>query len=57
VNAQQARRALDFTWSASTSPLCGRKCARDVRRPRCSPALRMICKREEEIEAFKAQEY
>ena len=58
VNAQQARRALDYLVGFNLSPLLWKKVRRGLSAGRVqSPALRMICEREEEIEAFKAQEY
>ena len=58
VNAQQARRALDYLVGFTLSPLLWRKL------PGCksagrvqSVALRLICEREDEIERFKAEEY
>jgi len=57
VNAQQARRALDYLVGFNLSPLLG-KVRRGLSAGRVqSPALRMICEREEEIGAFVAQEY
>ena len=58
VNAQQARRALDYLVGFNLSPLLWRKVQRGLSAGRVqSPALRMIVEREEEIEAFKAREY
>jgi len=58
VNAQQARRALDYLVGFNLSPLLWKKVRQGLSAGRVqSPALRMICEREEEIEAFKAQEY
>jgi DNA topoisomerase-1 len=58
VNAQQARRALDFLVGFNLSPLLWKKVRRGLSAGRVqSPALRMICEREEEILAFIAQEY
>lgn len=58
VNAQQARRALDYLVGFTLSPILWRKL------PGCksagrvqSVALRLICEREDEIERFKSQEY
>src|SRR5882757_8975190 len=58
VNAQQARRALDYLVGFNLSPLLWRKIRRGLSAGRVqSPALRMIVEREEEIEKFIAQEY
>src|SRR6201990_686633 len=58
VNAQQARRALDYLVGFNLSPVLWRKVQRGLSAGRVqSPALRMIVGREEEIEAFKAREY
>src|ERR1700730_12335374 len=58
VNAQQARRALDYLVGFNLSPLLWKKVRRGLSAGRVqSPALRMICEREEEITAFRAQEY
>src|SRR5215475_3122893 len=58
VNAQQARRALDYLVGFNLSPLLWKKVRRGLSAGRVqSPALRMICEREEEIQAFKALEY
>jgi DNA topoisomerase-1 len=58
VNAQQARRALDYLVGFNLSPVLWRKVQRGLSAGRVqSPALRMIVEREEEIEAFKAREY
>jgi DNA topoisomerase-1 len=58
VNAQQARRALDYLVGFNLSPLLWKKIKRGLSAGRVqSPALRMICEREEEIEKFKAREY
>src|SRR5579863_8633794 len=58
VNAQQARRALDYLVGFNLSPLLWKKVRRGLSAGRVqSPALRMICEREEEIAAFGAREY
>ncbi|HQW64525.1 MAG TPA: DNA topoisomerase I [Pseudomonadota bacterium] len=58
VDAQQARRALDYLVGFNLSPVLWRKVRTGLSAGRVqSPALRMIVVREEEIEAFKAQEY
>ena len=58
INAQQARRALDYLVGFTLSPLLWRKIRRGLSAGRVqSPALRMIVEREEEIEAFKPREY
>ena len=58
VNAQQARRALDYLVGFNLSPVLWRKVQRGLSAGRVqSPALRMIVEREEEIEAFVAREY
>ncbi len=58
VNAQQARRALDYLVGFNLSPLLWRKIRRGLSAGRVqSPALRMIVEREQEIEAFNPQEY
>lgn len=58
VNAQQARRALDYLVGFTLSPVLWRKLpgARSAGRVQ-SVALRLICERDEEIEQFVAQEY
>ncbi|MGB0846138.1 MAG: DNA topoisomerase I [Thiolinea sp.] len=58
VDAQQARRALDYLVGFNLSPLLWRKIKRGLSAGRVqSPALRMIVERELEIEAFIPQEY
>jgi DNA topoisomerase-1 len=58
VNAQQARRALDYLVGFNLSPLLWRKVQPGLSAGRVqSPALRLICEREEEIKAFRPQEY
>jgi DNA topoisomerase I len=58
VNAQQARRALDYLVGFKLSPLLWKKIRRGLSAGRVqSPALRLIVERELEIEAFKTQEY
>jgi DNA topoisomerase I len=58
VDAQQARRALDYLVGFNLSPLLWKKIRRGLSAGRVqSPALRMIVEREEEIEKFKPQEY
>ncbi|HEX7403418.1 MAG TPA: type I DNA topoisomerase, partial [Usitatibacter sp.] len=58
VNAQQARRALDYLVGFNLSPLLWKKIRRGLSAGRVqSPALRLIVEREIEIEKFKTQEY
>ncbi len=58
VNAQQARRALDFLVGFNLSPLLWKKVRRGLSAGRVqSPALRLIVEREDEISAFKPREY
>ncbi len=58
VNAQQARRALDYLVGFNLSPLLWKKIRRGLSAGRVqSPALRLIVEREEEIERFKAEEH
>jgi DNA topoisomerase-1 len=58
VDAYQARRALDYLVGFTLSPVLWRKLpgSRSAGRVQ-SVALRLICEREAEIEAFKPQEY
>jgi len=58
VNAQQARRALDYLVGFNLSPVLWRKLpgSRSAGRVQ-SVALRLICEREAEIEIFRAREY
>ena len=58
VSAQQARRALDYLVGFNLSPLLWKKIKRGLSAGRVqSPALRLICEREDEIESFVAREY
>lgn len=58
INAQQARRALDYLVGFNLSPLLWRKIKRGLSAGRVqSPALRLIVEREKEIEAFNPVEY
>jgi len=58
VDAQQARRALDYLVGFTLSPILWKKLpgSRSAGRVQ-SVALRIICDREDEIEAFKSEEY
>jgi len=58
VDAYLARRALDYLVGFTLSPVLWRKLpgARSAGRVQ-SVALRLVCERETEIEAFRAQEY
>jgi DNA topoisomerase-1 len=58
VNAQQARRVLDYLVGFNLSPLLWRKIRRGLSAGRVqSAALRLIVEREEEIEKFVRREY
>jgi DNA topoisomerase-1 len=58
VNAQQARRALDYLVGFNLSPLLWRKIKPGLSAGRVqSVALRLICEREDEIGAFQRREY
>jgi DNA topoisomerase-1 len=58
IDAQQARRALDYLVGFNLSPLLWKKVSRGLSAGRVqTPALRMIVEREEEIERFEPQEY
>ena len=58
IDAQQARRALDYLVGFNLSPLLWKKVRRGLSAGRVqSPALRLICEREAEIDKFTAREY
>lgn len=58
INAQQARRALDYLIGFTLSPLLCKKVSSGLSAGRVqSPALRLIAEREDEIEAFVKREY
>ncbi len=58
INAQQARRALDYLVGFNLSPLLWRKFFPGLSAGRVqSPALRLIVEREDEIRAFQRREF
>ncbi len=58
INAQLARRGMDYLVGFNLSPLLWKKIRRGLSAGRVqSPALRLIAEREDEIEAFKPREY
>ena len=58
INAYRARRALDYLVGFSISPVLWRKLPGSKSAGRVqSVALRLVCEREAEIEAFRSQEY
>ena len=58
VNAQQARRALDYLVGFNLSPILWKKIGRSLSAGRVqSPALRLIVEREQDIENFDSREY
>ena len=58
VNAQQARRVLDRIIGYQLSPLLSKKISRGLSAGRVqSVAVRLVCEREREIQAFKIEEY
>jgi len=58
INAQQARRALDYLVGFNLSPLLWKKIKYGLSAGRVqSPALRLIVEREKDIEAFNPREY
>ena len=58
VDAQQARRALDYLVGFNLSPLLWKKIMPGLSAGRVqSVALRLICDREAEVDAFRSQEY
>ncbi len=58
VDAQQARVVLDYLYGFNLSPLLWKKIRPGLSAGRVqSVALRVICEREKEIQAFKSQEY
>ncbi len=58
IDAQQARRALDYLVGFNLSPLLWKKVQGGLSAGRVqSPALRLIAEREAEIESFESREY
>ena len=58
VSAQQARQAIDYLVGFNLSPLLWKKIKTGLSAGRVqSPALRLLCERENEIEKFVAREY
>ncbi|HEX2859662.1 MAG TPA: type I DNA topoisomerase [Alphaproteobacteria bacterium] len=58
IDAQQARRALDYLVGFTLSPVLWRKVKTGLSAGRVqSVALRLLCEREDAIEAFKPDEY
>ncbi|MFN8770253.1 MAG: type I DNA topoisomerase [Neisseriaceae bacterium] len=58
IDAQQARVALDYLLGFNISPLLWRKVRTGLSAGRVqSPALRLICEREEEIKNFVPEDY
>jgi DNA topoisomerase-1 len=58
IDAYRARRALDYLVGFSISPVLWRKLPGSKSAGRVqSVALRLVCEREAEIEAFRSQEY
>jgi DNA topoisomerase I len=58
IDAQQARRALDYLVGFNLSPVLWRKVRTGLSAGRVqSVALRLVCEREDAIEAFNPEEY